>query len=205
MIPSRCPCGVRLHKPARGPTPIFCSNRCRMAVARANWPQTLTSERLHELLRYDPETGVWRWLLSRGGGHMAGDVAGSVRKDGRRCFKIDGRHYYASRLAWFYMKGSWPKGEVDHHDLDKGNDRWRNLREATHQQNNQNMGARRNSGTGFKGVSLQMNHGRPYAWFVSTTANGKRRWAYCYGTLAEAAALYEQWANELHGDFARIE
>ncbi len=31
----RCPCGARLHKPARGPSPVFCSDRCRKAVARA--------------------------------------------------------------------------------------------------------------------------------------------------------------------------
>jgi hypothetical protein len=67
-----------------------------------------------------------------------GDIAGTTRPDGRRQISIDNLTYLASRLAWLYMTGRWPKEEIDHIDRDKGNDRWENLREATHQQNQLN-------------------------------------------------------------------
>jgi HNH endonuclease len=165
----------------------------------------LTSERLHEVLHYDPETGGWRWLVNRGRTARAGDVAGAINDHGRRYIGVDGRKYKATRLAVLYMTGEWPKGEVDHRDLDRGNDRWENLRDATHAQNVQNRPAQKNSYTGFKGVNFYEINGRPYAWRVKIDANGICRRAYCYGTLSEAAALYEQWARELHGEFARAE
>jgi hypothetical protein len=49
-----------------------------------------------------------------------------------------------------------------------------------------------------------MIRGRPYAWKVQITTNGNRRTAFCHGTLAEAAAIYEQFAGDLRGEFARV-
>jgi hypothetical protein len=50
-----------------------------------------------------------------------------------------------------------------------------------------------------------MVSGKPFSWVVQIQANGQRRSTVCHGTLAEAAAIYAQFANELHGDFARAE
>ena len=165
----------------------------------------LTAERLRELLHYDPDTGVWTWLDPRANGVRIGDAAGWV-ENGRRRIHINSRNYLSAPLAWLYMTGGWPKLEIDHRDLDKLNDRWSNLREATHAQNIHNRRADKDSLTGVKGVSIHRNRrGRAAAWRVCIAANGKRRRALCHGTLGEAGALYEQWARELHGDFARVE
>jgi hypothetical protein len=112
----------------------------------------LTIERLRELLHYDPETGLWTRLTSPRYGLDAGTAAGSRAVSGHLTIQIDGRSYYAHRLAFFWMTGAWVP-EVDHRDTDKANNRWSNLRAATRQQNNANKTVNRNNQLGLKGVS----------------------------------------------------
>lgn len=84
---------------------------------------------LQKVLQYDPETGVFT---------RNGKVAGFVQH-GRRRIEFRGKSYFASRLAWLWMTGEDPgPREVDHADLDRGNDRWVNLRLATTQDNSCN-------------------------------------------------------------------
>jgi hypothetical protein len=47
-----------------------------------------------------------------------------------RYITIDGECYRADHLAWLYMTGTWPPGEIEHIDGDNSNDRWANLRLA---------------------------------------------------------------------------
>ena len=84
---------------------------------------------LQKVLQYNPETGVFT---------RNGRVAGHVQH-GRRKIEFKGKAYFASRLAWLWMTGEDPgPREVDHADLDRGNDRWVNLRLATTQDNSCN-------------------------------------------------------------------
>lgn len=48
---------------------------------------------------------------------------------------IHGYHYKASRLAWLYMTGEWPKYEMDHINHVKDDNRWVNLRDVTPAEN----------------------------------------------------------------------
>jgi HNH endonuclease len=59
----------------------------------------------------------------------------STRKVGHRRMQIRGRRYRASRLAFLYMTGRWPKDEVNHVNGVHHDDRWKNLRDVTHQDN----------------------------------------------------------------------
>jgi len=111
----------------------------------------LTAERLREVLYYNRLTGKWIWRVATSPRVHPGDEAGKMRK-GYRVIGVDGKKYVASRLAFLCVKGAWPRGLVDHWDLDRANDRWSNLRDATHAQNMQNCGVRRTSSTGRKGV-----------------------------------------------------
>lgn len=103
---------------------------------------TLTAERLRELLHYDPRTGAFTWKVSRGKG-KAGSVAGRLdKRHGYWKVGVDGTEYRASRLAWFYVHGTWPEGEIDHRDRNELNDTIANLRDVTHLVNAQNVGGK---------------------------------------------------------------
>jgi hypothetical protein len=77
----------------------------------------LTAARLRERLHYDPKTGVFTRRWSRKG-FKAGSVSGGKLSDGHIGVTVDGRQYYAHRLAWLWMTGEWPDPETDHKDGD---------------------------------------------------------------------------------------
>jgi hypothetical protein len=125
----------------------------------ANSQNTLTQERLKELLHYDPETGVFTWLQTRGQ-QTRGCKAGSPDKDGYIKIGINRRSYRAHRLAWFYVNGSWPTELIDHINGEKADNRIANLRKADFSENCQNLkGASKRSTTGLLGVRAQKKKG----------------------------------------------
>ena len=99
----------------------------------------LTLDRLCEVLSYDPETGDFTWLVTRGHNAPAGTKASqSVNSQGYRQVHVDRVGYKAHRLAWFYVYGVWPQLGLDHINGIKHDNRIANLREATRQQNRLN-------------------------------------------------------------------
>jgi hypothetical protein len=160
-------------------------------------------ERLRSLLRYYPKTGGWKWLVDRDNGKVkAGSEAGCIKngKGGRRrhiC--IDDVRYRASRLAYFYMKGFWPKNEIDHVNGDTLDDRWENLRQATYSQNLANQGSHRDNKTGFKGVTLSPRG----KYLTQITVNRKKTNGGYFATPEEAHARYKELAIKHFGEFAR--
>ena len=157
----------------------------------------LTHDRLLSILSYCKESGNFVWLIRNGRAHP-GKIAGSVRKDGYVAILIDRKSYKAHRLAWFYVNGEWPNGRLDHEDNCQSNNRWGNLRPATHSQNMANRKLNANSSTGHKGVS---RHGGRYRAYVNK--DGHRHYLGWFDTGEAAAAAAGAKALELHGAFAR--
>ena len=126
----------------------------------------LKHSRLVEVLDYDPESGVFRWLISTSNRVKVGAVAGRDNGNGYIRICIDGKNYYAHRLAWFYSHGVWPEKEIDHRN-GNGMKNWlSNLRPATHAQNGQNQPLRSTNTSGFTGVSWSKLHEKweSYIW-----------------------------------------
>ncbi|PNE10603.1 MAG: HNH endonuclease [Beijerinckiaceae bacterium] len=113
----------------------------------------ITAERLRELLHYEPQTGEFtRRVAMSGRGASVGDIAGKVTKKGYREISVGGSRHKAHRLAWLYMTGEWPKDQIDHVNLNKGDNRWCNLREADNSKNRANTPPPSTSTSGYKGA-----------------------------------------------------
>jgi len=165
----------------------------------------LTADRIRELLRYDPATGVFTWKVERRRGPnnsyvfaKPGEAPGSYNAKGYWQIGVDGRNYGAHRLAFLYMTGEWPKDQVDHRDGDKANNRWANLRDATPSQNMSNRSAHANNRLGVKGVYRK---GNGYA--AQIYVNRESIYLGTYPTLQEAVAIRNAAASDLHGEYAR--
>jgi hypothetical protein len=155
---------------------------------------TLTAERLRYVLRYDADAGVFTWRISRGT-RSGGAVAGSLGNDGYSRIKIDRTLYLASRLAWLYVYGGWPRGDVDHRDRNPQNNRIENLREATRTQNLANAKAR--GASRFKGVVRRGNR-----WIAQATVCGDQKYLGMFATEQAAASAYDRAVSLEFGEFA---
>lgn len=166
----------------------------------------LTAEDIERVLRYDQETGMFYWRPRPDGPpewntRYAGERAGTINKDGYRQIKIGDRLYYAHRLAWLVLKREWPKGEIDHREIDNRDDnRESNLRDATHSENAQNRRKYATNTSGYKGVCWDKSRGK---WIVIIQVNGKQKNIGRYKTKEEAKRAYEEAARSIHGEFAR--
>jgi hypothetical protein len=159
-----------------------------------------TREWLVRHVAYDPESGFFTrrncFFKSRDGAV----VGTKPTTTGYVYVSVDGRSYPAHRLAWLHMTGQWPKGQIDHIDMNGGNNRWSNLRLATRSQNRANTRKRTDSSSPFKGVSWRP---RQKKWMATCGVGGKRHYLGYHATAEEAQAAYMAAAIRLHGEFAR--
>ena len=88
----------------------------------------MNQEKLKSLLRYDPETGLFCWLVAKAHNVKAGAQAGSPNAKGYIVIRIDGMNYRAHCLAYLYQTGFWPEHRAVHIDRNTSNNRWSNLR-----------------------------------------------------------------------------
>jgi HNH endonuclease/AP2 domain len=164
---------------------------------------------LHECLSYNPDSGevVWRKRPSdhfesavrhaQWNTRYAGKTAGARRKNGHIHIAIDDRLYLAHRVIWKMMTGEEPARTIDHEDRNKINNRWKNLRKATHSDQGWNRTAPKNNTTGHRGVSF-----RPSGRFRSyVSINGKQHTIGTFNTVEEANQARRAIAMKIAGDF----
>lgn len=170
-------------------------------------PYRLTAERLRNLVDYCPETGQFFWKSEvRIGfhnsvlGHSQGDKAGTARKsDGRNVIRIEGRTYLGYRLAWLWMVGRWPIGEIDHIDGNPINDCFSNLREVSRGINQQNLRRplKHKNSSEFLGVFAN-KPGRRHPWIASICLDRKQKYLGAFLTEIEASEAYLAAKRSLH-------
>lgn len=147
----------------------------------------LTQQRLKELFKYDPETGVFTRRISRGG-IKAGTIAGCRHSQGYLVIGIDRRLYLAHRLAWLYIHGRWPREQIDHINRVRDDNRLSNLREATPAQNIQNVK---------KPLGAYWYEDRK-KWSSGIMVHGKKKHLGYFDTVEEAHDAYTRARAELH-------
>lgn len=178
-------------------------------LERAATRKWLEAKVVRELLHYDPVTGIFTWrgravetfpdarAAKVWNTRYAGKVAGSLAPSGYLRIRLLNKQWFAHRLAWLYMTGEWPKGEIDHCDRVKFNNNWANLRDASPSQNQYNKTLAL-SQSGFRGVCLHPRSGR---WNARIKVAGRKMSLGYYDTPQEAAAAYDRAAKVHHGEF----
>jgi hypothetical protein len=163
--------------------------------------QRVLTDKLKDLLEYNPETGEFFWKVPPTRSKVrAGDLAGSVYKNGYRYIQIETLDYRAGRLAWFFMTGQDPVDFVEHKDGVRDNNRFTNLRLATNSQNQANAFWSTNT-SGFKGVSWQPSRGK---WIAVITVDGVAKNLGRYTSIVDAARAYKRAAIAAWGEFALV-
>lgn len=156
-------------------------------------------------LSYDPVTGVFRWLQVRNS-KLLGMVAGGRDRHGYLQIMIDGKMYKAHRLAWLFVHGEWPEGEIDHKNRVKWDNRIENLRVATSSENKTNTF--RGQVSGFPGVYLEKRSMKsPYktqiGYFDKRLGKSVAKHLGVFSTPEEAHEVYDLACQLVHGEFYR--
>lgn len=162
----------------------------------------LTQARLHEILRYDPGSGEFRWRVRKRLNVRDGDVAGSPMRSDYWRIHVDGRGYRAHQLAWLYMTGEWGRPLIDHRDGNPLNNRWCNLRLSSYLENSANRRRKRTNASGFKGVTFDRRRGK---WMARIEKESREYFLGRFATAEEAHEAYVTAARLLYGEFARTE
>jgi len=144
----------------------------------------LTQEFLKELLNYDPETGIFTWLVDRHSFKSKGKIAGNIDARGYIGIKVANKRKYGHRLAWFYVHGVWPE-EMDHINHIKTDNRIINLRTVSHKENCRNRTLGKNNKSGFIGVSWDNRSGQ---WASQISVNGKDKHLGYFNDIKDAVA-----------------
>lgn len=146
----------------------------------------ITLERVNQLVTYDPITGEVRWKVSQGKS-KTGNLAGSTQH-GYGKLTIDKEQIKLHRLVWFIHHKEWPKGQIDHIDGNKLNNKISNLRDVPMSINMQNRYAiRRNASDMPQGVT-KTKHGK----FLANIRIG------VFNSAEEASEAYMQVKKIIH-------
>lgn len=154
----------------------------------------ITLNRLHELLKYDSESGIFTWIDSRPLNRKTG-TAGMVTPEGYASIKVDGRNYLSHRLAWFHFYGDWPKGQIDHINRNRSDNRIANLRDVTASENQQNTLLSPRNKSGFKGVSWNKNEQK---WNAKIGHQSKKIHLGFFDDVKDAASAYVDAVAKYH-------
>lgn len=160
----------------------------------------ITIERLRQVLDYDAQSGVLRWLISSGKA-KAGKRAGCVDGQGYTAIKVEGRTYLAHRLAWAHFYGVWPD-QIDHRNGHRSDNAIANLRNATRAQNNRNVSkASQPKSSRYKGVCWCKTNKR---WSAYIRVDRRLKNLGRHVDELSAARAYDVAAKKFFGPFARL-
>lgn len=152
---------------------------------------------LHQMLRYDPDTGCLFWLARPShlfvvpeladawNRRFAGTRAGSVKGNGYIQVCLSGTIVLAHRVAWALYYGDWPTGKLDHLNGDRTDNRIENLRIATDLENQRNLKRRSDNTSGHCGVFWNKN---TLKWTAAVSVKGRQVYLGSFQELDDAVS-----------------
>lgn len=155
-------------------------------------------DELRQLLSYDPATGRMHWR-QRGPNEIPDRrirATWNARYSGREAFArlsasgylcglVLGGKWQAHRVAWAIYYGAWPKGEIDHINGLRNDNRIANLRVVNRAENAKNLSRRSRTKSGIMGVCWHEPCGK---WHARITVKGKVHCLGYFALLSDASA-----------------
>lgn len=116
--------------------------------------------------------------------------------------RVEGVLYYAHRLIWAYVYGEHPKGEIDHKNRVRWDNRISNLQDVSKKTNARNKNMLSNNTSGVTGVYLDKKSGK---WCAEVMKNRKKYYVGRFVNIEAAKqARYEKMIElgfaESHGE-----
>lgn len=170
---------------------------------------------LHQLLRYEPETGKLYWrerpvssfedgehsaerrAIAWNGKYAGTEACSAKKKNGYLNGRFFGSYYFAHRVIWKMVHGSDPE-HIDHVNGIKADNRITNLRSVSNHINHKNMPRQNNNTSGVTGVGW---HGVTQKYHARIKVSGRTIHLGLFETFEDAVAARE--AAELRYGFHR--
>ena len=159
----------------------------------------MTQDDALRILSYDRVSGEFRWRINASPRVLAGSVAGTVNDKGYLVIRYKGKVYKAHRLAWLIITSSLPSGEIDHVNGNKLDNSISNLRIASREQNNRNVGLRSDNTSGFKGVRWSNPNKK---WHANISVAKKRIHLGFFEKKEDAVEAYRKASLKYHKNFS---
>lgn len=158
------------------------------------------ADRVRALFNYNPSTGIFTRKIKTGRGTFQGQEIGSWDLYGYKTTRIGKKSFKIHRLAWLYVHGVWPVGDVDHINGIRCDNRIENLRCVSRQVNLQNRrtASSHNKTTGLLGVHLSRGRNR---FCARISIDNKTMYLGVFSTAQEAHEAYVQAKRKLHPGF----
>jgi hypothetical protein len=156
----------------------------------------ITQTELHNILDYDPLTGIFRWKNPKPrSGLRPLDIAGCYDNYGYQIINISKKIYKAHRLAWLYVYGQFPAKHLDHINCIRDDNRIINLRECNNAENQQNCKKNTRNSSGYKGVDYVKANNR---WRATIYHDKKSYHLGYFDTAQEAYKAYLDGKAKYH-------
>lgn len=155
----------------------------------------LTAARLRELLHYNPDSGLFTWVVSTTRRIRVGAIAGTLVKEGYVSIGVDRDLHRAHRLAWLYVYGEWPKHDIDHINGNRSDNRIANLRDVTRTVNLQNLRLAHKDKQSNAPLGVYTDKKK---WAAAIRVNGERVRLGNFNTPEEAHAAYLEAKRKHH-------
>lgn len=155
----------------------------------------LTQELLAKVLKYDPLSGTLIWISNfHSKSVVPNSRAGYLKKSGYRGISLFGATYAEHHLIWFIYYGVWPKGQLDHINQKRDDNRIANLREVSVAENARNRSRNPDSKLGEHGIWFNR---RTFKYVAEITLNGRKVYQKSFDDIDEAISARKAKSLEL--------
>ena len=159
---------------------------------------------LSAILDYNKDTGDFTYKKSQWIGRKRNEsgLVGYHDKDGYLIFSTLGTTKKLHRVAWLFVNKSYPKGQIDHINGVRDDNRICNLRDVSMSENSKNRRVCSNNNSGMMGVCWHKEKGK---WHARITNKGKVTHIGYFKNIDDAfkARKEHEIKNEFHKNHGR--